>query len=124
MGKKAETTDAQGTDERSFEESLARLEQIVALLDAGRLDLQPSLESYEEGVGLLKHCRNLLENARQRIFLLRGCDEDGNPVLQEKSQEEFQSDERVPGRRTKSERPRKEEPAKSESSRPLFEQEF
>lgn len=89
---------------QTFEESIARLEEIVSQLDQGRLDLQSSLACYEEGVKLLAYCHEVLEGAKRRIGILRGVDEEGQPVVEEVAIEDFQSDGSVPGRQTKSDR--------------------
>jgi exodeoxyribonuclease VII small subunit len=65
-----------------FEQSLAELESIVHALEDGRLGLDDSLSRYERGIGLLKHCHQLLERAERRIELLCGVDAEGNPVTQ------------------------------------------
>ena len=82
----------------SFEESLAKLEEIVHQLEQGDLDLHQSLEEYEKGIHLLTTCRDILDGAKRQIYLLRGLDEDGNPKLVETQEESFQSDETVPSR--------------------------
>jgi exodeoxyribonuclease VII small subunit len=64
----------------TFEQALARLEQIVTKLEDGRVDLAESLSSYEEGVRLLRQCHSLLERAERRIELLSGVDADGRPI--------------------------------------------
>ena len=52
----------------TFEEKLAKLTEIVDKLEAGNeLPLEDSLKLFEEGVGLVSSCRELLENAEQRI---------------------------------------------------------
>jgi exodeoxyribonuclease VII small subunit len=66
--------------ERTFEQSLAELDQIVRDLEDGKLGLEDALTRYESGVGLLKHCYTLLRNAEQRILLLTGVDTDGQPL--------------------------------------------
>ena len=53
-----------------FEDSLARLEQIVGQLEAGNLSLEDSLKVFEEGVGLARHCATYLADAERRIELL------------------------------------------------------
>ncbi len=65
----------------SFEQSLARLEQIVRELEEAQLGLDDSLARYELGVRLIKECHARLQAAEQRILLLTGV-EDGAPVLQ------------------------------------------
>lgn len=52
----------------TFEEKLAKLTEIVDKLEAGNeLPLEDSLKLFEEGVGLVSSCRDMLENAEQRI---------------------------------------------------------
>lgn len=66
----------------TFEQALARLEQIVQQLEDGRTDLGASLAGYEEGVKLLRQCHGLLERAERRIELLSGVDADGKPLTE------------------------------------------
>jgi exodeoxyribonuclease VII small subunit len=54
----------------TFEDALARLEQIVDTLEAGNLPLEESLKAFEEGVGLARHCARYLEKAEKRIEVL------------------------------------------------------
>jgi exodeoxyribonuclease VII small subunit len=58
---------AKGKDERSFEEVLRRLEEIVDHLESGELPLETSLALFEEGVGLAKDGHHRLEAAERRI---------------------------------------------------------
>ena len=52
----------------TFEEKLAKLTEIVDKLEAGNeLPLEDSLKLFEEGVGLVSLCRDMLENAEQRV---------------------------------------------------------
>lgn len=52
----------------TFEEKLAKLSQIVERLEEGNdLPLEDSLKLFEEGVGLVRACRETLENAEQRV---------------------------------------------------------
>jgi exodeoxyribonuclease VII small subunit len=53
-----------------FEDCLARLEQIVASLEAGNLPLEDSLKVFEEGVTLARHCSRYLDDAERRIEML------------------------------------------------------
>lgn len=66
----------------TFEQALARLEQIVGKLEDGRVDLGDSLAAYEEGVRLLRQCHDLLERAERRIEQLSGLDAEGRPVTE------------------------------------------
>jgi exodeoxyribonuclease VII small subunit len=51
----------------SFEKSLALLEEIVAKLESGRVDLEESIKIYERGEALRKHCETKLAEAETRI---------------------------------------------------------
>ncbi|HEV8585294.1 MAG TPA: exodeoxyribonuclease VII small subunit [Methylomirabilota bacterium] len=53
-----------------FEDCLARLEQIVAALEAGNLPLEESLKVFEEGVALSRQCAKYLDEAERRIEIL------------------------------------------------------
>lgn len=65
----------------SFEEAVGRLEQIVRLMEEGKLSLDDSLAAFEEGIALVRFCNGKLDSAEQRVrILLNG--EDG--VLSEK----------------------------------------
>jgi exodeoxyribonuclease VII small subunit len=66
----------------SFEQALAELEQILRDLEDGTTTLDESLARYERGVGLLKSCYSQLQSAEQKIALLAALDGEGKPVLQ------------------------------------------
>jgi len=72
----------ESSQQPGFEQALAELESIVHALEDGRLGLDDSLARYERGIGLLKHCHQLLERAERKIELLCGVDAEGNPVTQ------------------------------------------
>ncbi len=59
------------SQEGSFEESMEALESIVALLDAGDLSLDQSLDCFELGARLSNRCQRLLEQAELRIELVQ-----------------------------------------------------
>jgi len=54
----------------SFEQRLARLEEIVERLESGEAGLDESLRLYAEGAELIKACRSTLAEAEQRITKL------------------------------------------------------
>jgi exodeoxyribonuclease VII small subunit len=54
----------------TFEAAMARLEQIVADLEGGKLSLEESLKKFEEGITLGKTCRDFLDRADLRIRTL------------------------------------------------------
>ena len=68
--------------EKTFEESIQRLEEILKQLEGDKVDLESALSQYEEGVRLLKNCHGILETARQKIEILRGVETDGVPAVE------------------------------------------
>lgn len=50
-----------------FEVALARLEEIVEILERGDLSLDESLSLFEEGVRMSKLCSERLNAARERV---------------------------------------------------------
>lgn len=59
----------------SFEQAVARLEEIVDLLERGEAPLEQSLALFEEGTKLMKQCTGLLDKAEQRVTKLMGTEE-------------------------------------------------
>jgi len=51
----------------SFEQALAELDEIVRTLEAGRVDLERSIEIYTRGTQLKQHCEAKLRSAGERI---------------------------------------------------------
>lgn len=51
----------------SFEEAIKELTGIVGRIEEGKIPLQNSLEQYEKGMSLIKHCRGILQDAEKRI---------------------------------------------------------
>ena len=56
-----------GTKKKTFEESVARLEEIVKLLENGKAPLSDSLALFEEGVSLVRFCSEELDAAEKKI---------------------------------------------------------
>lgn len=54
----------------NFEEAIKKLEQIATELEKNDLDLDKSVEKFEEGMKLSKQCNEILENAEKRISIL------------------------------------------------------
>lgn len=63
----------------SFEQAVAELEAIVARLERGDVALDQSIEIYERGEALKKHCETLLNAAEARIEKIR-LDRNGKPA--------------------------------------------
>ena len=56
--------------EMTFEQALARLEEITKLLERGDVTLDQSLALYEEGAALVRRCNTALEQAEQKVTVL------------------------------------------------------
>ena len=54
----------------TFEKALARLEEIVSLLETGDAPLDESLKLFEEGAKLTAQCSAMLDKAEQKVTLL------------------------------------------------------
>lgn len=57
-------------NEITFEQALARLENIVKQLESGEIALEKSMELFEQGVKLSALCSSLLKNAQQKVEIL------------------------------------------------------
>ncbi|MBV5318267.1 MAG: exodeoxyribonuclease VII small subunit [Desulfobulbaceae bacterium] len=55
---------------KTFENALARLEQITEELEAGELSLEKSLDKFNEGIALVQFCNSSLDEAKSRVELL------------------------------------------------------
>ena len=55
---------------KTFENALARLEQITDELEAGDLSLEKSLEKFNEGMALVQFCSGKLDEAKGQVELL------------------------------------------------------
>ncbi len=51
----------------TFEQAIGQLKEIVGKIEQGEIPLQDSLEQYEKGMALIKHCRGILQKAEKRI---------------------------------------------------------
>ena len=63
----------------NFEQSLKRLDEIVASLERGDASLDESLALFEEGTALIKSCGKQLDTAEQKVVQLKKGS-DGAPV--------------------------------------------
>ena len=59
--------DATVDDEKSYEEKVARLEEIVSLLERGEVSLEQSMELFQEGVVLSNLCARQLSQVESTI---------------------------------------------------------
>ena len=64
---------------KTFEDNMARLEEIVGKLEKGDAPLSDSLKLFEEGTKLIGQCRTELDKAEQQVVkLMKGPD--GAPI--------------------------------------------
>lgn len=64
---------------KTFEESMQRLEQIVRTMERGDVALEESLKLFQEGTELVQSCGKLLDQAQLQInTVLAGAD--GSPT--------------------------------------------
>lgn len=61
-----------------FEKSLDELEKTVAQLEKGDISLDESVKLFEKGIKLSDDCRNMLQNARQKIVTLTEAEKEAN----------------------------------------------
>jgi len=64
--------------EVKFEKALERLQTIVEKLEEGNIDIEKSLEYYEEGINLIKQCSSKLKKIENKIAMLNDVEEDEN----------------------------------------------
>ena len=55
---------------KSFESQIENLEKIVAELENGNLNLDESVNKFEEGIKISKECNKILEEAEKKITIL------------------------------------------------------
>jgi exodeoxyribonuclease VII small subunit len=70
---------SEAAGELSFEAALARLEEIVRTLERGEAPLDQSIELYQEGDKLKRHCEARLKAAQARIEQI-AFGSDGKPT--------------------------------------------
>jgi exodeoxyribonuclease VII small subunit len=51
----------------TFEQAIKELTAIVGKIEQGDIALQDSIQQYEKGMVLIKHCRKILQEAEKRI---------------------------------------------------------
>ena len=67
---------------QSFEQNMARLEQIVRAMERGDVPLEESLKLFQEGTELVRSCGKLLDDAELQVKKVLTA-ADGTPVLEE-----------------------------------------
>nr|VFK22400.1 MAG: Exodeoxyribonuclease VII small subunit [Candidatus Kentron sp. MB]VFK28766.1 MAG: Exodeoxyribonuclease VII small subunit [Candidatus Kentron sp. MB]VFK74083.1 MAG: Exodeoxyribonuclease VII small subunit [Candidatus Kentron sp. MB] len=69
--KKTSATRSKSENEPNFEQSLAELEQLVTRMEQDDLTLDEILQSFERGIELNRICQKALDNAEQRVRILK-----------------------------------------------------
>lgn len=59
-----------GKKERTFEEAMARLEQIVSEIDSEELGLEKQFELFQEGMGLARFCDAKLTEVQKSVEIV------------------------------------------------------
>lgn len=67
MSQKAPKGPADNTPEPSFDQRLARLEEIVAELEQGQVGLEDAIVRYREGTELVRRCRASLDEFQRQV---------------------------------------------------------
>ena len=60
----------------TFEQALSRLEKIVEDIEQGKIGLAESIDRFEEGTGLIRHCQSILSQAELKIRQLQASPDD------------------------------------------------
>ena len=66
-------------ENKTFEQNLRRLEEIVRAMERGDVALEKSLKLFQEGTELVRSCGKLLDDAEQQVKLVLSGP-DGEPV--------------------------------------------
>src|SRR6476646_7856682 len=74
-----DSAETSNVDQLSFEDALKRLEEIVRTLEKGEAPLNRSIELYQEGDRLRRHCEARLKDAQARIEQI-AFGSDGKPA--------------------------------------------
>ncbi len=86
-------------DKIKFEKALERLEEIVATLEGGDMELEKSLKMFEEGIKMARICQNHLTQAEKKIEKLVK-DQKGElitePMEESHLEEDTETDDKVP----------------------------
>lgn len=73
------------TKEKTFEESLNALEEIVQRLERGDVPLEEALVAFQEGMALSKQCQDTLEKAEKTLTKM--MTENNEEIVFEESEE-------------------------------------
>ena len=88
MSKKIDDHKIQDLD---FEEAMDQLNEIIQGLESGEVKLSESVDKFELGSELAKHCKKLLDDAETRINAIK-IDGVGNIISEQKIDNSDESD--------------------------------
>ena len=88
MSKKIDYHKIQDLD---FEEAMDQLNEIIQGLETGEVKLSESVDKFELGAELAKHCKKLLDNAETRINAIK-IDGVGSIIAKQKIDNSDESD--------------------------------
>ncbi len=88
MSKKIDYNKIQDLD---FEEAMDQLNEIIQGLETGEVKLSESVDKFELGSELAKHCKKLLDNAETRINAIK-IDGVGDIIAEQKIDNSDESD--------------------------------
>ena len=66
-------------ENKTFEQSMQRLEQIVRAMERGDVALEESLKLFQEGTELVRNCQKILDDAQLQVKKIMTAP-DGSPV--------------------------------------------
>lgn len=69
-------------ENKTFEQNMQRLEQIVRAMERGDVALEESLKLFQEGTELVRSCEKLLDEAQLQVQKVMTAT-DGSPVLED-----------------------------------------
>ena len=67
---------------KSFEEAMAKLEELVSILEEGKIPLEESIEKFEYAQFLARWCQKILDRVEGKLKLLIPG-ENGEPVTED-----------------------------------------
>jgi len=73
-------------ENKTFEENMQRLEQIVRAMERGDVPLEESLKLFQEGTALVESCGKLLDEAELQVKKIAAA-ADGTPTEEPFSEE-------------------------------------
>ena len=66
-------------ENKTFEEKMQRLEQLVKAMERGDVPLEEALKLFQEGTELVRDCSKLLDDAQLQVKMIATAP-DGSPV--------------------------------------------